>query len=156
LQLRNNRDTHSQLRSSARLARSCPEAGRFEARFCPESQVASSRHRELRRWAERSRPSRGGQRRLLRQIPGIELVEAEICCGSAGTYNLTEPETAQRLLHRKLDDIQSSCADIVAAANPGCLLQIRAGTILEDLPVEIAHPIEILARAHGIGDEDAS
>lgn len=94
-------------------------------------------------------------RELLRLIPGIELVElteAELCCGSAGTYNLTEPETAARLLQRKLDDIRASCADIVAAANPGCLLQIRAGAILEDLPVQIEHPIEMLARAHGLGD----
>lgn len=94
-------------------------------------------------------------RRLLREVPGVELVElseAEFCCGSAGTYNLTEPETAARLLERKLRDIRASGADVVAAANPGCLLQIRSGAILQDLPVEIAHPIDLLARAHGVGD----
>lgn len=94
-------------------------------------------------------------RRLLREISGAELVElseAEFCCGSAGTYNLTEPEIAARLLGRKLRDIRASGADIVAAANPGCLLQIRSGAILEDLRVEIAHPIDLLARAHGVGD----
>lgn len=92
-------------------------------------------------------------RRLLRQIPGVELVElaeAEFCCGSAGTYNLTEPATAARLLERKLADIRASGAQVVAAANPGCLLQIRAGSILRGMPVEIAHPIDLLARAHGI------
>ncbi len=94
-------------------------------------------------------------RRLLRQIPGVrlvELAEAELCCGSAGTYNLTQPETAARLLARKLADIRRSGADVVAAANPGCLLQIRSGAITEDMPVEIAHPIDLLARAHGVGD----
>ena len=93
-------------------------------------------------------------RQLLREIPGVQLVElseAEFCCGSAGTYNLTEPEIAGRLLERKLADIRKSGADVVAAANPGCILQIRAGTILGDMPVEIAHPIELLARAHGVG-----
>lgn len=94
-------------------------------------------------------------RQLLRQIPGVELVElaeAEFCCGSAGTYNLTEPEIAGRLLERKLDDIRASGAEVVAAANPGCLLQIRAGSIVRGVPVEIAHPIDLLARAHGVGD----
>ncbi len=94
-------------------------------------------------------------RELLRQIPGAELVElaeAEICCGSAGTYNLTEPGTAGRLLTRKLADIRASGADIIAAANPGCLLQIRSGAILQNMPVQIAHPIDLLARAHGLGD----
>jgi glycolate oxidase iron-sulfur subunit len=53
-------------------------------------------------------------------------------------------------LERKLADIRKSGADVVAAANPGCILQIRAGTILDDMPIEIAHPIELLARAHGV------
>ncbi len=92
-------------------------------------------------------------RRLLGTIPGLEMVElseAEYCCGSAGTYNLTEPETAARLRERKIDDVLRSRADAVAAANPGCLLQIRAGTILRGLPVEVLHPIDLLARAHGL------
>jgi len=94
-------------------------------------------------------------RRLLRQIPGLELVElaeGEFCCGSAGTYNLTEPALSARLLERKLRDIERSGAGVVAAANPGCLLQMRAGAILRDLPVTIVHPIELLARAHELAD----
>src|SRR5207249_7225576 len=71
-------------------------------------------------------------RELLATVPGVRLVEleeSEMCCGSAGTYNLTEPAMARRLLERKLDHIAATGADVVAAANPGCILQIRAGAI---------------------------
>ena len=91
-------------------------------------------------------------RRLLAGVPGLTLVEldeADFCCGSAGTYNLTEPEIAGRLLARKLDRIAASGADVVAAANPGCLLQIRAGAIARGLDVAVEHPIDLLAAAHG-------
>jgi glycolate oxidase iron-sulfur subunit len=90
---------------------------------------------------------------LLRQIPGLRLVELEEsdwCCGSAGTYNLTEPAMAARLLERKLDHVARSGADIVAAANPGCLMQIRAGAIARRLATRIEHPADLLAAAHGI------
>ncbi len=66
-------------------------------------------------------------RRLLSMIPGLELrdlPETEICCGSAGTYNLNQPAMAQRLLRRKLDNILGTGAQIVLASNAGCLLQI--------------------------------
>ncbi|HEY8518169.1 MAG TPA: heterodisulfide reductase-related iron-sulfur binding cluster [Candidatus Binatia bacterium] len=92
-------------------------------------------------------------RRLLGAIPGLRLVElpeSDVCCGSAGTYNLTEPGIAGRLLERKLQRIAESGADIVAAANPGCLLQIRAGALRRRLPVAIEHPIDLLATAHGV------
>jgi glycolate oxidase iron-sulfur subunit len=92
-------------------------------------------------------------RRLLAAIPGVTLVplaESELCCGSAGTYNLTEPAMAARLLRRKLDHIAASGAELIAAANPGCLLQIRAGAIARGVPIEIAHPIDLLATAHGL------
>jgi len=90
-------------------------------------------------------------RRLLAGVPGLGLVdldEADFCCGSAGTYNLTEPALASRLLARKLDRIEASGADVIAAANPGCLLQIRAGAISRGLDVAIEHPIDLLAAAY--------
>ena len=90
-------------------------------------------------------------RALLRAIcerPLVALAESELCCGSAGTYNLTEPAMAQRLAERKLDNVAASGAAIVAAANPGCLLQMRAGAIARGLDVRIEHPIDLLARAH--------
>ncbi|MFP6664527.1 MAG: heterodisulfide reductase-related iron-sulfur binding cluster [Deltaproteobacteria bacterium] len=90
---------------------------------------------------------------LLGTITGLELVplmEADVCCGSAGTYNLTQPAMARRLRDRKLRNIHQSGAALIAAANPGCLLQIRAGAILDEAPFEIVHPIDLLARAHGL------
>lgn len=92
-------------------------------------------------------------RSLLRGIPGLRLVdleESDFCCGSAGTYNLTEPALAARLLARKLEHVARSGADVLAAANPGCLLQIRAGTIAAGMPVRVEHPADLLAAAHGI------
>jgi glycolate oxidase iron-sulfur subunit len=79
----------------------------------------------------------------------VELAEADMCCGSAGTYNLTEPAMARRLLDRKLDHVAASGADVVAAANPGCILQLRAGAIKRGLRVRVEHPIDLLAAAHG-------
>ena len=92
-------------------------------------------------------------RRLLADVPGVRLVELEesdTCCGSAGTYNLTEPAMAARLRERKLDRIAASGADVIAAANPGCILQMRAGAILRGLAVRIEHPLDLLAEAHGV------
>jgi glycolate oxidase iron-sulfur subunit len=90
---------------------------------------------------------------LLGTIAGLALVrlaESDVCCGSAGTYNLTQPAMARRLRDRKLRNIRQSGATIIAAANPGCLLQIRAGAILDEAAFEIVHPIDLLARAHGL------
>ncbi|HET9762459.1 MAG TPA: (Fe-S)-binding protein, partial [Casimicrobiaceae bacterium] len=72
------------------------------------------------------------------------------CCGSAGTYNLTEPEMAWRLGERKAQAVLDSGAEIVAAGNPGCILQIRAALRLRGRELAVLHPIELLARAHGL------
>ncbi len=96
---------------------------------------------------------RAAPRRLLAAIPGVELVElaeSDWCCGSAGTYNLTEPAMAARLLERKLANVADSGADVVAAANPGCVLQLRAGAIARGLDVDVTHPVDLLARAHDV------
>jgi glycolate oxidase iron-sulfur subunit len=90
-------------------------------------------------------------RALLATIPGVQLVElaeSDWCCGSAGTYNLTERAMAARLLARKLAHVAESGAQVVAAANPGCLLQMRSGTMRAGMDVAIEHPIDLLARAH--------
>jgi len=89
-------------------------------------------------------------RELLRRIPGltlVELPESDFCCGSAGVYNLLEPEIAGELLHRKVEHIVETGASIVATGNPGCLLQIAKGLRERDAPVEVVHPVELLARA---------
>lgn len=93
-------------------------------------------------------------RQVLRAIPGVELVEmreATWCCGSAGIYNLTHPERAQEILDRKLDNIAATRAEVVAAANPGCLLQLMAGVRERGMNVEVAHPVDLLAEAYGHG-----
>jgi len=89
-------------------------------------------------------------RQLLGRIPGLRLVElgdSELCCGSAGVYNLLEPEMARELLDEKLARIAETGARVVAAANPGCLLQIAWGCRERGLDVAIVHPVELLARA---------
>jgi glycolate oxidase iron-sulfur subunit len=96
---------------------------------------------------------RGEVRALLRTVPGLRLVdleESDMCCGSAGTYNLTEPAMARRLLERKLRCIEDSGASVIAAANPGCLIQIRAGLLKRGLRAVVEHPLDLLARAHGL------
>jgi glycolate oxidase iron-sulfur subunit len=86
-------------------------------------------------------------REVLRAIPGIEVVdipEAEICCGSAGIYNLVEPEPATELGDRKIRNILSTEPDVIATANPGCLLQIRAALQRADAPIATLHPVELV------------
>jgi glycolate oxidase iron-sulfur subunit len=100
---------------------------------------------------------RAAVRRLLAAVPGVRLIEldeADTCCGSAGTYNLTEPAMAARLLARKLDRVAASGADVVVAANPGCLLQMRAGAASRRLAVAVEHPLALLATAHGLSDHE--
>ncbi len=94
---------------------------------------------------------REAPRRLLRQIRGLQLFdlpESDLCCGAAGTYNLTEPEMAGRLSRRKLDNILSTGADVVVTGNAGCLLQIMREARRQGHKLEVAHPMELLARAY--------
>jgi len=89
-------------------------------------------------------------RELLRRIPGLTLVElpdSDLCCGSAGVYNVLEPEMAGRLLDLKVARILETGARIVATGNPGCLLQIARGLRARDASIEVVHPVELLARA---------
>ena len=87
-------------------------------------------------------------RELLRAVPGLELVEiegADTCCGSAGIYNLTQPEAARELGRRKALAILDARPDVVATANPGCALQLAAA--LRDLgrgDLPVVHPVELL------------
>jgi glycolate oxidase iron-sulfur subunit len=90
-------------------------------------------------------------RQLLRAIPGlklVELAESNWCCGSAGIYNLTQPEMAGQLLERKLRHIQATGASVVATANPGCQLQLLNGARQHGLDIRVAHPMTLLAEAY--------
>lgn len=96
---------------------------------------------------------RRAPRDLLRRIPGLTLVEladSELCCGSAGIYNILEPEMADRLLDLKLARIRETGVRVVAAGNPGCLMQIAKGARAAGLSLEIVHPVTLLARSAGV------
>jgi glycolate oxidase iron-sulfur subunit len=83
-------------------------------------------------------------------IPGlklVELAEASWCCGSAGVYNLVQPEMAGALLERKMKHIRSTGASVVATGNPGCVLQIINGARQSGLNLRVVHPVTLLAEA---------
>jgi glycolate oxidase iron-sulfur subunit len=89
-------------------------------------------------------------RELLRGIPGVELLEPDewqICCGSAGIYNLVKPEPAAELGERKARNLLDTGAEAIAAGNPGCALQITAHTERLGRPLPVLHPMELLARS---------
>jgi len=93
---------------------------------------------------------REAPRKLLRAIPGIQLVElpyAEICCGSAGVYNVAETRASLDLLAEKMRYAQGTQAQVIATANPGCLLQMRAGAQMYDTNQRVLHVIELLDQA---------
>jgi glycolate oxidase iron-sulfur subunit len=90
-------------------------------------------------------------RAILRSIPNLSLVElpeSSWCCGSAGIYNLVQPEMAAELLDRKLRHIKATGASIVATGNPGCLLQLESGARKAGFNLRIIHPITLLAEAY--------
>ncbi|HUN64092.1 MAG TPA: (Fe-S)-binding protein [Candidatus Sulfotelmatobacter sp.] len=93
---------------------------------------------------------REAPRQLLRAIPGLELVElphSDICCGSAGVYNVTQTEASLELLSEKMSDAKKTNARFIATANPGCLLQLRAGAEMHKTGQEVLHIVELLDRA---------
>ena len=98
---------------------------------------------------------RAQPRAVLRRIPGLQLVElaeSDTCCGSAGSYNLTEPAMAERLGSRKAEHVQASGATLVAAANPGCILQIQAALHRAGSTAVVRHPVDLLDEAYSRGD----
>jgi glycolate oxidase iron-sulfur subunit len=91
-------------------------------------------------------------RELLRSVPGIELVELdepELCCGSAGTYNLEQPAIAQRLGERKARHALATAPDVVATGNVGCMTQLRSHLAALGSAVPVLHTMEVLDRAYG-------
>lgn len=90
-------------------------------------------------------------RQLLKAIPNVqltELPESNWCCGSAGIYNIIQPEMADQLLERKVNHIKSTGAQVVATGNPGCLLQVINGCKRQGVEVRVVHPITLLAEAY--------
>jgi glycolate oxidase iron-sulfur subunit len=87
---------------------------------------------------------------LIKAVAGanfVEMPESDVCCGSAGSYNLTEPEMAGRLQQRKVENILKTGAQIVVTTNPGCILQLRAGLKHAGARVEVLHIADFLWRA---------
>ena len=96
---------------------------------------------------------RSAPRRLLNKIPGLALVElrdSELCCGSAGVYNILEPAMADRLLDLKLARIAETGSPVVVTGNPGCLMQIAKGARARGMELEVVHPVTLLARSAGL------
>lgn len=79
----------------------------------------------------------------------VELAHPDFCCGSAGTYNVVQNELSMKILADKMDDVISTPADILATANVGCMLQLRAGVKQRGLKMRVAHVIELLDEAYG-------
>ena len=93
----------------------------------------------------------GAPRRLLARIPGLRLIEmreSAVCCGSAGIYNLTQPEMSARLARRKVEAIRQTGAEIVATANPGCASQVEAGLRDVRYQASVKHIVELLDDAY--------
>ncbi|MEB3102173.1 (Fe-S)-binding protein [Ferviditalea candida] len=93
---------------------------------------------------------RSEPRELLKDIPGIRLVElpdADRCCGSAGIYNITHPEMASKLLDRKMDDIPEG-AELITMGNPGCMMQIALGVHQHHRKEKVVHTVQLLDWAY--------
>jgi glycolate oxidase iron-sulfur subunit len=91
---------------------------------------------------------------VLRAIPELELVpltESDVCCGSAGIYNLVEPDTSNVVLQRKLAHIAAANPDLVATGNPGCMMQIGAGLVQSRSRMRAVHPVELLDESYQAG-----
>lgn len=95
----------------------------------------------------------GPPRAILRAIPGVRLIEMEessLCCGSAGVYNVTQPEMSRRLMERKTGHVLATRADTVVSSNPGCMIQLEAGLRAAGAGkrVRVRHIVELLDEAY--------
>ncbi len=90
-------------------------------------------------------------RKLLRSVPGLnfrEMPMSDICCGSAGIYNIVQNEMSMALLEKKMDSVNLVNPDVIATANPGCMLQLQAGAKMHGKGQRVAHVVEILDEAY--------
>jgi glycolate oxidase iron-sulfur subunit len=97
---------------------------------------------------------RSAPRELLTAVPGLvfrEMPLADVCCGSAGIYNVVHNKLAMRVLARKMESVNATGAEIVATANPGCMLQLQAGVRLHGSRQRVMHVVEILDEAYRAG-----
>jgi glycolate oxidase iron-sulfur subunit len=102
---------------------------------------------------------RSAPRKLLAAIPGLtfrEMAGSDLCCGSAGIYNVVENEMSMQLLARKMESARSTGAGIIAGANPGCLLQLETGVRLHRTGQKVMHVVELLDLAYQAGGKQNS
>ena len=98
-------------------------------------------------------------RQMIQSIPGVRLHElpmSEICCGSAGVYNVQHTDISMSLLDDKMRMIESTRADTIVTANPGCMLQLQAGTRRVSSTVPVLHVVELLDQAYRAADESTN
>ena len=94
---------------------------------------------------------RSAPRKLLAAVPGLTFVEmpnSDLCCGSAGIYNVVENEMSMQILERKMETVNRTGADVIATANPGCMLQLRAGVAMHGKSQRVVHVVELLDEAY--------
>jgi len=94
---------------------------------------------------------RAQPRKLLRSIPGLKLVEmpaSDVCCGSAGIYNVVQNEMSMRILETKMGNVNVVNPDVIATANPGCMIQLRAGAARHGKGQPVKHVVELLDEAY--------
>lgn len=100
---------------------------------------------------------RSAPRQLLAAVPGLEFREmplADMCCGSAGVYNLAHTDMAMAILRKKMENVNATGAGLIATANPGCILELRAGVRLWGRGQKVAHVIQILDQAYSARPAD--
>jgi glycolate oxidase iron-sulfur subunit len=94
---------------------------------------------------------RTAPRKLLEAVPGLtfrEMPLSDLCCGSAGIYNVVRNEMSMEILKRKMENVNRTGADVIATANPGCILQLRAGVHLHGKGQRVVHVVELLDEAY--------
>ncbi len=97
-------------------------------------------------------------RQILRSIPGVEFVElpnAGQCCGAGGTYTITERDFSLRVLNTKMDAFETTGADVIATANPGCLMQLQYGVQDRELPAQVKYVTDLLDEAYQLEELNA-
>jgi glycolate oxidase iron-sulfur subunit len=94
---------------------------------------------------------RSAPRQLLARVPGLTIKEmrlSDLCCGSAGIYNVLHTDMSMQLLEKKMENVNATAAERIATANPGCMLQMRAGVEMHGHGQRVSHVIEILDEAY--------
>ncbi len=145
-----NRDDQKQLPALERFASKVRDVSEFLAELGPIRPPGEIRLRAAYHDAchlVHAQKVREQPRTLLALVPGLQLVplpESEVCCGAAGSYNLTEPEMSDRLSERKLQNILACDVQAVITGNAGCSLQIQAAVRRSGRRIWVAHPMDVL------------